>query len=107
MGRRSLQAGSPPPRRAQGLTVRRRLLLVSGALVLAVLCGYTQFALAQGPYPQSPYPQAPVPHDALRVGPGAGVRTTMSPMLRPLRDDVRITPILSVGDTLAPADTQT
>ena len=65
----------------------RRLPLLLGALVLAALCGYTR-----GP---------------LQVGPGAGVRTQMPAMLRPLRDDVRVIPILSVGDTLAPPDTQT
>ena len=67
--------------------MKPRLPLLLGTLVLAALCGY-----AQGP---------------LVVGPGAGVRTKVPPMLRPLRDDVQVIPILSVGDTLAPPDTQT
>jgi len=82
--------------------VTRRAPLFLGTLVLAALCGYVQ-----PPYPLGPFPQGPSSLGPLRVGPGAGVRTMMSSMLRPLRDDVRVVPILSVGDTLAPADTQT
>jgi len=39
----------------------------------------------------------------LVVGPGAGFRTSAPAMLRPLREDVSIVPILTVGDTLAPS----
>ena len=47
-------------------------------------------------------------HGPLVPGPGAGKRTTVPPMLRPLRDDVSIVPLLTVGDTLAVAsDTAT
>ena len=40
----------------------------------------------------------------LQVGPGAGFRTRAPSMIRPLRDDVRVTPILTVGDELVPPD---
>ncbi len=40
-------------------------------------------------------------------GPGAGIRTTAPPMVRPLREDVSVVPILTVGDTLAVSDTAT
>ena len=43
----------------------------------------------------------------LQIGPGSGVRTTAPPMARPLRDDVTLTPILTVGDSLTPPDTAT
>jgi hypothetical protein len=39
----------------------------------------------------------------LVVGPGSGFRTREPAMLRPLREDVTILPILTVGDTLAPS----
>ena len=63
----------------------RRVALPASAAALALLCGYTR-----GP---------------LIVGPGFGVRTPAPPMVRALRDDVTLTPILTVGDSLAPPDT--
>lgn len=39
----------------------------------------------------------------LVIGPGSGFRTAAPAMLRPLREDVSIVPILTVGDTLAPS----
>jgi hypothetical protein len=41
----------------------------------------------------------------LVIGPGSGFRTLEPAMLRPLREDVAVVPILTVGDTLAPAGT--
>jgi secreted PhoX family phosphatase len=41
----------------------------------------------------------------LRIGPGTGTRTTSPAMVRPLREDVMVTPIITVGDSLAPPDT--
>ena len=43
----------------------------------------------------------------LQIGPGAGMRTTFPSMVRPLREDVTLTPILTVGDSLTPPDTST
>ena len=43
----------------------------------------------------------------LQIGPGSGTRTTSPSMVRPLREDVMVTPILTVGDSLAPPDTAT
>ncbi len=63
----------------------RRVGLFACASALALLCGYTR-----GP---------------LIVGPGFGVRTPAPAMVRPLREDVTLTPILTVGDSLAPPDT--
>jgi len=40
----------------------------------------------------------------LQIGPGAGFKTRAASMLRPLREDVRIVPILTVGDELVPPD---
>jgi len=67
--------------------VNRRIGILAGAAALVLLCGYTR-----GP---------------LILGPGSGVRTHTPPMVRPLRDDVSVVPIFSVGDTLAPPDTVT
>ncbi|MGH7682577.1 MAG: alkaline phosphatase PhoX, partial [Candidatus Eiseniibacteriota bacterium] len=67
------------------VTVHRRAATLGAALVLALLCGY-----ARGP---------------LVLGPGFGVRTAAPPMIRPLRNDVTVIPIMTVGDTLAPPDT--
>ncbi len=39
----------------------------------------------------------------LVIGPGSGFRTRGYPMLRPVREDVTILPILTVGDSLSPA----
>ena len=65
--------------------MRLPIRVLAGAAALALLCGYTR-----GP---------------LILGPGAGVRTRVPPMVRPLRDDVSLVPIFSVGDSLAPPDT--
>jgi hypothetical protein len=43
----------------------------------------------------------------LQIGPGSGTRTPSLPMARPLREDVTLTAILTVGDSLAPPDTAT
>ncbi|HET9250921.1 MAG TPA: alkaline phosphatase PhoX [Candidatus Eisenbacteria bacterium] len=43
----------------------------------------------------------------LQIGPGSGTRTTSLPMVRPLREDVTVMPIITVGDSLAPPDTST
>ena len=43
-------------------------------------------------------------HGPLSIGPGSGVRTSVPSMVRPLRDDVSFTPILTVGDTLVGVD---
>ena len=40
----------------------------------------------------------------LQIGPGAGFKTLAPPMVRPLREDVRVVPILTVGDELVPPD---
>ena len=40
----------------------------------------------------------------LVIGPGAGFKTREPAMLRPLREDVRVQPILTVGDELVPPD---
>lgn len=63
----------------------RRIGTLVGALLLALLCGYTK-----GP---------------LLLGPGMGVRTMSPAMVRPLREDVTLIPIITVGDSLAPPDT--
>ncbi|HYR69328.1 MAG TPA: alkaline phosphatase PhoX [Candidatus Dormibacteraeota bacterium] len=65
--------------------MNRKLGLLAGAAALVLLCGYTR-----GP---------------LILGPGSGVRTRTPPMVRPLREDVSVIPIISVGDSLAPPDT--
>ena len=65
----------------------RRIASIGSALVLAFLCGYSR-----GP---------------LILGPGFGVRTQAPAMVRPLRDDVTVIPIITVGDSLAPPDTVT
>lgn len=44
-------------------------------------------------------------HGPLIPGPGSGVRTATPAMVRPLREDVSVVPILTVGDTLAVSDT--
>jgi len=46
-------------------------------------------------------------HGPLIPGPGSGVRTATPAMVRPLREDVSVVPILTVGDTLAVSDTAT
>lgn len=43
----------------------------------------------------------------LQIGPGSGTRTASPSMVRPLREDVMLTPILTVGDSLTPPDTAT
>ena len=63
----------------------RKIGTLACAAALAALCGYVR-----GP---------------LLIGPGFGVRTHTPPMVRPLREDVTVTPIFTVGDTLAPPDT--
>lgn len=40
----------------------------------------------------------------LEVGPGSGYRTPTPAMVRPLRPGISVSPILTVGDTLAPSD---
>ena len=65
----------------------RRIASIGSALVLAFLCGYSR-----GP---------------LILGPGFGVRTQAPAMVRPLRDDVTVIPIITVGDSLTPPDTVT
>jgi hypothetical protein len=47
---------------------------------------------------------APAATPELVIGPGLGVQTQAPSMLHPIREDVLIYPILTVGDTLAPAD---
>jgi uncharacterized protein DUF839 len=59
--------------------------VLAGAAALAALCGFT--------------------HGPLIVGPGSGVRTHTPAMVRPLREDVSVTPIFTVGDSLSPPDT--
>lgn len=54
------------------------------ALGLAVWTGYTRPPLV--------------------IGPGAGLKTHGPAMIRPLREDVRVVPILTVGDELIPTD---
>jgi Bacterial protein of unknown function (DUF839) len=61
--------------------------ILGASLLLLAFCGYVR-----GP---------------LRIGPGSGTRTTSPSMVRPLREDVMVTPIFTVGDSLAPADTAT
>ena len=65
--------------------MKRGIWIPAGAAALVLLCGYTR-----GP---------------LILGPGSGVRTRTPSMVRPLRDDVSVVPIFTVGDTLAPPDT--
>ena len=60
---------------------------LGASILLLALCGYVR-----GP---------------LRIGPGSGTRTTSPSMVRPLREDVMVTPIFTVGDSLAPPDTAT
>ncbi len=66
---------------------RNAIRALACALGLVSLCGYTR-----GP---------------LILGPGMGVRTQTPAMVRPLREDVSLIPIITVGDTLAPPDTVT
>lgn len=76
------EAGRPTGTR---LTVAA--LAAAGAAALVLLCGYSR-----GP---------------LVLGPGMGIRTSAPAMVRPLREDVSVVPIITVGDSLAPLDTVT
>jgi Bacterial protein of unknown function (DUF839) len=76
---RAPSGGTGAPWEASAL--RRAALLAAGACL---------FGFTKGP---------------LTVGPGSGVHTSVRSMVRPLREDVSITPILSVGDTLFSPDT--
>lgn len=60
-------------------------LALAGCLAPPLLHGYTRGSLI--------------------VGPGAGVRTRTPAMVRPLREDVTVIPIITSGDSLAPPDT--
>jgi uncharacterized protein DUF839 len=62
---------------------------------------------AQPPAPalaQFAVPLPGPPRPELKPGPGSGYRTLEAPMIRPLRPDVSVTPILSCGDTLVAAE---
>jgi hypothetical protein len=70
----------------------RRGLRPRAALGLALAATFALTGFIRGP---------------LQIGPGSGTRTASPAMARPLREDVMLTPIITVGDSLTPPDTAT